>query len=265
MTHEKYSLKRIKEEGATPKRAVAHKLGFFYRLFTPYISYLVINHTQLSANFFSLLALIIPAIASALFLSFHPKLILLGALFHQLGYLCDVLDGEIARLRKTDNMEGSYIDALNHFFNIPLIFISLSLGAYFSSGNLFYIFAAISLSLFSRGSGKYCMFYAIGRRREYQKRKLDHFQSNNTQIPEPEENQIINRLKIPWVYPNITLFILAGAIVNLKLPQMHILEFLIVFYAITYPILDIMESIRIYSTRRTQSMYDFLESNDNQR
>jgi len=262
------TLEEIKNLGQTPKKRIAHKLGLLYRLLSPYFSYIIINYTKMSANVFSVLAIFASLGGSALFLKYTPVSILAGALFHQLGYFFDVLDGEIARLRKKDTVQGAFIDAVNHFFNIPLLFVGLCLGGYLATGKTQMIMAALPLSFFARGNGKYCMFYALGRRRELQLRGLA---SNDARSPVSDASvtrktkdalqRILPYMKSPWVYPNITLIVLAASIVNLAVPQMKLLgrttsvmELLIYFYAVTYPVLDVGECIRILIFKKTEEM-----------
>jgi phosphatidylglycerophosphate synthase len=262
------TLEEIKVLGQTPKKKIAHRLGFVYRRVSPYLSYIIINYTRIGANFFSVLAIFTPIVASALFLKYSPMFILAGALLHQLGYFFDVMDGEIARLRKKDTIQGAFTDAVNHFFNIPLLFVGLCLGAYFSTGKTAMIIAALSLSFFSRGNGKYCLFYALGRRRELQLRGLG---SKDTTLPvsnaaikrKTDDNlqTLLPYIKAPWVYPNITLVVLFASILNIAAPQLKLfgqttttIELLIYFYAVTYPVLDIGECIRILICKKTEEM-----------
>ena len=55
MTH--LTLEEIKDLGQTPKKRIAHRLGFVYRRVSPYFSYIIINYTTIGANFFSALAI----------------------------------------------------------------------------------------------------------------------------------------------------------------------------------------------------------------
>jgi len=75
------TLQEIKDLGQTPKKRIAHRLGFVYRRVSPYLSYIIVNHTTIGANFFSALAIFTPMVASALFSQAKTNLITKNSIF----------------------------------------------------------------------------------------------------------------------------------------------------------------------------------------
>jgi hypothetical protein len=148
------NLEKIKYIGKTPKKKIRHKYGDPLRVFAPYATkiFLIFN---LGPTVASLLSIFICLFGSLLFLSGNIYWIIMGILIHHLGYFFDIIDGQIARIQKKSNVSGGYIDAINHFFNIPIFFVCLSLGFFAVTKNFLFVYLAILSALFSRGNAKY--------------------------------------------------------------------------------------------------------------
>lgn len=69
----------------------------------------------------------------------------IGAIFLQLWYIFDCVDGDIARFRGSTSIEGKYIDSLNHYIITPLLFLCISIGLY----NMFNHFYIVILGAFT--------------------------------------------------------------------------------------------------------------------
>ncbi len=84
------------------------------RRISPYLTWLTVNRTGLSADAVTALA-ITSGIAGALsFLIPAPAAYVLGVFLLQFAYLLDTVDGEVARVRGTSSKRGSYLDLIGH-------------------------------------------------------------------------------------------------------------------------------------------------------
>lgn len=98
----------------------------FYRKISPYVTYLFVR-LGISANTTTWLSAA-AALIGALLVSFSNFfLTILGFIFLQLWYLLDHVDGEVARLTKTNTREGMYLDVIMHYFVHPIIYFGFGL------------------------------------------------------------------------------------------------------------------------------------------
>jgi len=104
--------------------------------------------TSITANQVTLIDHIVGVIGCVL-LSFDYWLPILGGVLLQLWILLDLVDGEVARYRRTSSLRGKHFDRLGHNIVEPLAFVSLSFHAYnkFRDVNFFVIGFLVSISL----------------------------------------------------------------------------------------------------------------------
>lgn len=110
--------------------------------------------TKISANSITIFAIIFGVIGAGLIMSGNHILTLGGILLFHLAILFDGVDGAIARINKKTGKMGAFMDELMHIIVTPLIMISFSISAYFSTKNtLFLGVAMLSLYLFYINKG----------------------------------------------------------------------------------------------------------------
>lgn len=79
----------------------------------------------------------------------------------QIGYIFDCIDGEIARFRKTTNVNGVFFDSLIHAIVIPTMFAGLTLYSYFLTDQSWLLIAGVILCILSANPVKKGMLSAI--------------------------------------------------------------------------------------------------------
>lgn len=72
----------------------------------------------------------------------------IGLLSFQLLTILDVVDGIVARFRNKFSLNGIYLDYLGHYFCNSLIILTLAIGIYKQTNNLF-IFIPAAIGIFS--------------------------------------------------------------------------------------------------------------------
>ena len=78
----------------------------------------------------------------------RPWAFLAGALAHQLFYLLDHVDGQIARYRQTVSVTGLYLDYMAHYLVNASTVFGLGLGAFFQTRRLVFLYFALSGTVF---------------------------------------------------------------------------------------------------------------------
>ena len=84
------------------------------RRVSPLVSWAVVRFTNLSADAVTTLAITSGVSGALLLLPGTPVTNLLAVLLLQLAYLLDVADGEVARIRGTASVRGTYLDLIGH-------------------------------------------------------------------------------------------------------------------------------------------------------
>lgn len=94
------------------------------RRISPLLTWLVVRYTPLSANSVTSGA-IVSGVAAALLL-FVPGAVpcLAAVALLQFGFLCDVADGEVARIRGTASRRGQYLDLIGHAFQDRSVYVA---------------------------------------------------------------------------------------------------------------------------------------------
>ena len=98
----------------------------FYRRLSPYITFLFLE-LGITANATTWLS-VISALIGCFLLSFSNfTTTMFGFLFIQFWYLLDHVDGEVARMTKTESIEGIYLDVMTHNLVHPIIYFSFGM------------------------------------------------------------------------------------------------------------------------------------------
>ena len=118
----------------------------FMRSLAPYFMK-PLKFLGVTPNFITLLNIPLILFSSVLYLSNNYGILLLGAFLFQVHNLFDKLDGSLARFTgKTSLFVGKYVDFfIDHFFAMPVLYLFISLGVFFRTSNLIYLFLGIVL------------------------------------------------------------------------------------------------------------------------
>ena len=84
------------------------------RPLSPYVTWLIVNWTPLSADAVTVGAILCGVGGALAFLVVGPATYALGILLLQAAYLLDTADGEVARVRGTSSKRGAYLDLMGH-------------------------------------------------------------------------------------------------------------------------------------------------------
>lgn len=106
-------------------------------------------HTPVTANQVTVASIGVGVLAGVGYaLGASPWAFLAGAFAHQLFYLLDHVDGQIARYRGTVSVTGLYLDYMAHYLVNASTVFGLGFGAYAGSGRTAYLFLALSAAIF---------------------------------------------------------------------------------------------------------------------
>lgn len=82
---------------------------------------LLLRRTPITPNAVTWFSLLFFILTGWLMLWAEPWAMLMAVLAYNLGYLCDCVDGELARLRGTTSRQGVFIDTLIRATSIPIV------------------------------------------------------------------------------------------------------------------------------------------------
>jgi len=105
------------------------------RKITPYLTWLLLL-TPITANQVTVLQTVVGVLGGVLLATGNSLVRLAGLLCLQIGYMLDCVDGEIARYRKSESVNGVYIDLIGHYYVLRFMFFGLGLGEYLRTGRL---------------------------------------------------------------------------------------------------------------------------------
>lgn len=103
--------------------------GQMGRKFSIYITRIFL-YTPLSANQITILAVLIYIGGAYLFIFGNPLLTLIAALAVRTAGVLDLVDGEVARYRKTTGPGGAFLDSITDMAMPPCLIIFLTFGVY---------------------------------------------------------------------------------------------------------------------------------------
>jgi len=103
-------------------------LLIFWRKISIYFTKLLL-YTSITANQVTILGTLVGIFAGVL-LAYGNLYTLIGALLLHLSFIFDLVDGEVARYRKSGSIIGIYLELLNHHIVIPFVLICISFMVY---------------------------------------------------------------------------------------------------------------------------------------
>ena len=95
------------------------------------------NFTKLSPNQLTIIGFFLGAISSILFFKCNSsyKYLILGAIFYEISYIFDCIDGRVARIKHLETGIGRLLDSSLDQLRTFLILIGLTLGRYHTTGD----------------------------------------------------------------------------------------------------------------------------------
>ena len=132
-------------------------LSRYYRPFSLRLSW-ILYKTNITPNFVTVLQIIL-GLSGCLTISLFPtqNIFITGVIILHLAYLLDCCDGEIARAKKMDSLEGVFLDKFAHAITMPSIFMAVSL--YYCKFFIDYQFFILLISFLS----SLCTFNPVNR------------------------------------------------------------------------------------------------------
>lgn len=107
------------------------------RKLTPFITRVLVR-TPITANQVTLFQLCLGLTGLYFLYDKSPFLALFGAVLLNIAYLFDCVDGEIARYKKSQSINGMFLDFVNHEIIIPFIYPCFAFHYFFLTGSIFY-------------------------------------------------------------------------------------------------------------------------------
>lgn len=122
------------------------------------LSLFIINRTNLTPNAITLGAFLFIPLAAAGYASGGYWGLLLGALFFEINYLFDCVDGTVARVKRMGTPLGTYLDPALDRWRIVILTVALAYGQHRANGELLTVYLLLlylglnNLILFTRSA-----------------------------------------------------------------------------------------------------------------
>ena len=115
------------------------------RKISPYVSWLIATRTPLSADAVTGASIVSGAVGGLLCAVGTPATALIAVALLQLAYLLDVADGEVARIRRTAGLRGTYLDLIGHFIQNRALYLGTGWTLLTVSGYAAWAIVAVAL------------------------------------------------------------------------------------------------------------------------
>lgn len=104
------------------------------------LSLFFINHTRITPNAITLYSFIFVILSAVSFIKGTHSGLILGALFFEINYLFDCVDGTVARVKKMSSPLGAYLDPVLDRWRIVILSLALAYGQYEVTGEILTVF-----------------------------------------------------------------------------------------------------------------------------
>lgn len=244
------------------------------RKLSPFITWVLVK-TPATANQVTLFQFFVGL--AGLYLLAHKStfMALSGALLLHIAYVFDCVDGEVARYKKSQSINGMFLDFINHHAVIPFIYSCLAFHYYFLTESTVYFtlgliilicrinpisrarFSTINYLIEKRNSPTYDI-------RNYQ--KGDEIKSP-TRKPKSKAGiiELVNEIrKMVWKcfeYPNDLIVILALLIVELAIKNSILAWYFLILFCV-YSAANFILSLYVHLTHNvvTKHFYNYAEA-----
>lgn len=120
---------------------------FIIRPISIYFTWFLVR-TPLSANMVTVIQELIGISGAILIATGSPPIMLAGVLFLQLGYILDCSDGEVARWKNQESINGVYLDLIGHTIVIPGYLFAVGFGVWQQTGRIEALICGFLAALF---------------------------------------------------------------------------------------------------------------------
>lgn len=205
------------------------------RRFSIYITW-ILTFTPITANQVTLSMLFFDLLGAAMIVFGDYTYAVIGVGFTLLSFVIDVVDGEVARYRKTQSIDGAYLDLLIHRISKPLFIMAIAFNVFFRQGDvtiliLGFIFAH-GVSLKNAIFSTKCEIYHRSRDTSGTDYLPEHLIIKEK--PQGNDRRLSGMRKVYknffffYKYPTLLLILSAGVVLNLS-------GYIIFFYGIVSP------------------------------
>ncbi len=87
-----------------------------------YITYFLVNKTNVTPNQITTVSFLFAVFAG---IAFYFHCLIIGAIFYQISYILDIIDGSIARSKGLSSKFGAFYDVFTDWLKAPILFIIL--------------------------------------------------------------------------------------------------------------------------------------------
>lgn len=108
------------------------------------LSLFIINYTSITPNIISLGAFLLVPLAAFGYASGSYQGVLYGAIFFEINYLFDCVDGTVARVKKMSSPLGAYLDPVLDRWRIVILSLALAYGQYTATREILTVFLVFS-------------------------------------------------------------------------------------------------------------------------
>lgn len=150
-----------------PKRKNIFEAGYsiISKAITPYIA-----KTSLTPNQITVISGLFGMAGASLLIPKNKLCLILAGVFIQLFIILDLVDGDIARMKKMCSLYGKWLDILFDKLNDLLLILGLSLGVYYRTGKI----SALCLGIILMGLVFFIQFSMISNSVIFAKLKRQH-------------------------------------------------------------------------------------------
>lgn len=153
---------RARGQGSSHLDADPTYARVFVRRLSPYVSWLIATRTPLSADTVTMASIAAGTAGGLLCAVGAPSTALIAFALLQLAYLLDVADGEVARIRGTAGLRGTYLDLIGHFIQNRALYVGAGWTLIVVSGGAVWAIVCVLLVLgFSVPFGYYARLHVI--------------------------------------------------------------------------------------------------------
>lgn len=108
------------------------------------VNYFVVDIKWLTPNLITLISFIIALVATVFIVLGGTTNFIVAAVLINLSHVCDCMDGQMARYRKTSSLSGGFYDKLTDQIQVTLWFGAIGYAAYSQSHNVLPVFLAFT-------------------------------------------------------------------------------------------------------------------------
>ena len=226
-----------------------------------------------SANIVTLVHMIVGVVAGVFIAIGQIWTLLLGAILWQVWFLLDLVDGEIARYYKSQNVTGIYLDVISHHLLFPYFFISYGLYHYLHLHNHIVLVLALwcGLCVLITRTVRESIYTAVSMQLERDKVGIYPSQNSDMKVETNNSNDIkkhgnlwylANLLYTVNSFPSImNLFLLASllSLISLGL-SLEVVRYMLYAYSLSLFVISVRSILAHISRKKPDELYVSIRS-----